>query len=238
MKHMWNCTELDSFVYDVHTLASDQDIGVAIVTSLLFLVGSLLLFAGEQLVRPLGAIVGGVGGAWVTFVVTAAFEGGAIPCEGRLIASGVVGVIGAALALFIFKTGIFVLGAGGLGAVTHLAYDSLPLQAPGEGFALLGRSGYYYIAMTAAVLVGGIVSYVQRKNFLRIASSLVGGGCFALALFVICDRCEVEFPAVGGLGVLILTTLTGVSVQRWRAQRKKRRLREDRVPVGVPVSTR
>lgn len=238
---MLNCTELDAFVYDVHDMARDPNTGVIIVASFLCIVGSLLVFAGEQLVRPLGAIVGGIGGAWATFVVTSILEGDdtspMMACEGRLIASGVVGVLGAALSLFILKTGIFILGAGGLAAVTHLVYDSLPLPPPPEGdFSLMGRSGYYYAAMAASVVVGGAVSYAQRKNFLRIASSLLGGGCFALTLVLVCERYDVEFPSVGGLGVLVVSTFIGVTVQKWRARMKKKsRQEKNRVPVGVPI---
>ena len=151
--------------------------------------------------------------------------------EARLVASAIVGVFTAGLALFVLKTGIFLLGAGGLAAVTHLVYDSLPLELPVEGsFALLGRSGYYYIAMMVALVTGGVVAYFQRKDFLRIASSLLGGGAWTLALFVVCDRNGVPVPQIASLGILLGCTLVGVSVQRWRRTRKKR------PPVGIPVA--
>lgn len=236
---MWNCSELDTFVSEVHDFARDNEVGAVVLAAFLCTTGSLLVFAGEQLVRPLGAVVGGVGGAWVTFVVTAMF-GGDVQCELRLVAAAVVGVVGAALALFVLKTGVFLLGAGGLGAVTHLVYDSLPLPPPRDDFALLGRSGYYYIAMVAATLVGGVISYVQRKNFLRIASSMLGGGCFALAIFIVCDWYGVAFPNVAGLGVLATSTFVGVGVQLWRKNRRKSRRRRRKAPeggvaMGVPV---
>lgn len=232
---MWNCTELDLFVNEVHQVAHTGEVGVMIIVGGLLLLGSLLIVAGEQLVRPLGAVVGGIGGTVATFIVTAMFD---MTCEARLIMSGIVGVFVAGLALFVLKTGVFLLGAGGLAAVTHIVYDSLPLEIPVEGnFVLLGRSGYYYIAMFAAIVVGGLIAYLQRKNVLRIASSLLGGGAWTLAIIVICDRNDTPLPQMAALGILFASTLLGVGIQRWRERRKrKRRRREDMPPMGIPVT--
>ena len=101
---------------------------------------------------------------------------------------------------------------------------------------MLGRSGFYYIAMAAAVVVGGVVAYVQKRNFLRIASSLVGGGCVSLAVIVVCDRADVAFPTVAALGVLVACAGIGIWVQRCRASRRRRRaVKRTEPPVGVPV---
>lgn len=234
---MWNCTELDLFVNEVHQVTRTGDIGIIIIVSCLFVLGALLIVAGEQLVRPLGAIVGGIGGTTATFIVTAMFD---MPCEPRLITSGIVGIFTAGLALFVLKTGIFLLGAGGLAAVTHLVYDSLPLQSPLDGgFSLLGRSGYYYIAMLVAIVVGGLISYFQRRNVLRITSSLLGGGAWTLVIFIVCDSNETQFPQVASLGVLFACTLIGVTTQRWRERRRRKnergRRREDMPSIGIPV---
>lgn len=234
---MWNCTELDIFVNEVDQVTRTGDVGVIIIVSSLVLLGGLLLVAGEQLVRPLGAVVGGIGGTIATFVVTAIFD---MECEPRLITSGVMGIFTAALALFVLKTGIVLLGASSLAAVTHLVYDSLPLGVPVDGgFVLLGRSGYYYVAMIVAVVVGGIVAYVQRKNFLRIASSLLGGGAWTLATFVICERNDTPLPQAASLGILFVCTVIGVWIQRWREMRKKRgprrRHRDEGPSIGIPV---
>jgi len=227
---MWNCTELDRFAREVHQVALVGDVGVVVLVGTLVVLGGLLLTAGERLARPLGAVVGGVGGTVATFVVTAMFD---MSCESRLIASAIVGVLTAAVALLVLKTGIFLLGAGGLGAVTHLVYDSLPQSATahGDGFALLGRSGYYYIAMASAVVVGGVVSYCQRKNVLRIASSLIGASAWTMALVVACDRASVSLPQLASLALLMTFTLLGVWFQRWRATR-----RDPHPPVGIPVA--
>lgn len=220
---MWNCTELDRFVTEVHEVAHGGDVGVILSVSALCILGGVLMLAGEQLIRPLGGLVGGVGGAWTAFVMSAAVG---MSCEARLITAGLVGVLTAAFSLFVLRTGIVVIGAGGLAAITHLAYDSLPISPPANGqFSLLGRSGYYYITMTLAVVIGGIASYVQRKSLLRIASSLLGGGCLALATFIVCERNGVEFPSVAGLAVLVVATLVGVGLQRWRARRRRQRRR-------------
>lgn len=237
---MWNCTDLDLLIGDATELTRADSTGGVLIVVLLSLFGGCLLFAGEQLVRPLGALAGGVGGALAAFVITAALG---VPCEARLVTTATTGVLAALLALLVIRYGIFLLGAAGLAAATHFVYDALPLQDGGGGdFRLLGHSGYYYIAMAVAVVLGGVVSYVQRGNLLRIASSLLGAGSWTLAVFLVCEHHSVRLPSVASLVILLACTLGGVGVQRWRSLRRKRARRSGErgkaaasPVVGVPL---
>ena len=106
--------------------------------------------------------------------------------------------------------------------MTHVVYDSLPIPPPRDGdFAILGRSGYYLVALLVSCLVGGLIAHFQRKNFLRIASSVIGGGCVTLAVYIVCDRTGASLPSVGGLIVLFACTILGTMVQSWRARRRR-----------------
>ena len=230
---MWNCTELDLFVNQVHQITRTGDPGVVVIVGGLLLLGFLLIVAGEELVRPLGAVVGGIGGTLAAFILTALFD---MSCEARLITSGLVGVFTASFALFVLRTGVFMLGAAGFGAITHLVYDSLPLDVPND-FVLLKRSGYYYIAMLVSIVLGGVIVYFQRKHVLRMASSLIGGGAWTLAIFVICDRNGTSLPQVASLGIILACTLLGVTVQEWRHKRRRRRRQNDMPPVGIPIGS-
>ena len=58
-----NCTELDGFVDDAYDFFAAHDGGFAVAIAALVVVSGLLLVKGEQLVRPLSALVAGVGDA-------------------------------------------------------------------------------------------------------------------------------------------------------------------------------
>ena len=139
----------------------------------------------------------------------------------------------------ILKTGIFIVGAAGLGAVTHVIYDALPsgLTQPTNSFQLMDRSGYYYIAMLVAVIGGGILSFTQRRTLMRIMSSVVGGSCLVLTTHLIWIQAfETNIPSVATLAILIVSTILGGFLQHFLSKRRarKKRRRED-IPVGIAV---
>lgn len=216
-----NCTELDVALVTSHRLVVESDGGFAAGCLLLFLASLALLTHGERLVRPLSALVGAVGAAIGVFVATALFDPPP-DCMLRLGASGVAAVLAAVLALCIFKTGLFVLGATGVAAVTHFVYEALPLDGVPPPFVLLGRSGYYYAAMLVAAVVGAAVAYAQHTHFVRISSSLVGAGGLALLCHLVVGRVNGEaVPGVALLGILVVATLAGVATQRYLAKRRE-----------------
>ena len=225
---MINCTELDGAVEDARRLLVEGDAGFALLIGVLLLGSGALLVRGETLVRPMAALVGGGAAAVAVYVLTALVDDAT--CVARLVASGVAAVLAAVLALCVFKTGLFVLGAAGFGAVAHLLYESLPLGGLAPPFVLLGRSGYYYLTLAAAAVVGAVVAYVQRTHFVRISSSLLGGGGVALAVWLLADRAGEDAPPLALLVVLATCTVGGVVVQRHLARRKTRRSRESREP--------
>ena len=215
-----NCTDLDGALSDVQTTLIQQDGGFAVAVAALALVSLLLLVAGGELMRPLSAVVAGVGGGVGVFVLTAAVSMG---CETRLMVSGVAAILAALLAGCLVRSGLFVLGAGGFAVVAHFVYDALPLDDVHGPFVLLGRSGYYYIAMLVAVVLGAAVGVCQRKHFVRVSSSLLGGGGLALTTHLVVRRGGGTLPSVVILAILIAATVAGVGIQHWRSVRQSRR---------------
>jgi hypothetical protein len=215
-----NCTDLDGALSDVQTTLIQHDGGFAVAASALAGISLLLLVAGGELMRPLSAIVAGVGGGVAVFVLTAAVSMG---CETRLIVSGVGAILSALTAACLIRSGLFVLGAGGFAVVTHFVYDALPLHDVRGPFVLLGRSGYYYIAMLVTIVLGAAVGMCQKKHFVRVSSSLLGGGGLALTTHLVVHRTGGTLPSLGVLAILLLSTVTGVGVQHWRSVRRARR---------------
>jgi hypothetical protein len=238
---MINCTELDHVLDLTHEVVVHHPMGIVIAIASLFLVGAILLAYGERIIRPAGAVIGGV----ATLTISYAMLGYTVPfdCEVRVIVACVVAVLAALAISCILKSGIFLVGSAGLGAVTHMVYDSLPttLTQPTSSFKLMDRSGYYYIAMAVAVIGGGILSYTQRKQLMRIMSSAVGGGCLVLATHLVwLQAFDHGIPAVAALVITLLSTICGAFLQHHLRHRKKTRRRRrrqgDNVPVGVPVT--
>ena len=233
---MINCTELDHVLDLTHEVVVHHPMGIVIaIASLAY---------GERIIRPAGAVIGGV----ATLAISYAMLGYTVQldCEVRVIVACAVAVLAALAISCILKSGIFLVGSAGLGAVTHMVYDSLPstLTQPTNSFKLMDRSGYYYIAMAVAVIGGGILSYTQRKKLMRIMSSAVGGGCLVLATHLAwLQASDHGIPAVAALVILLLSTICGAFLQHYLKHRKKTRRRrrreedrEDDVPVGVPVT--
>lgn len=229
---MWNCTDLDYAWDHTHDFVVQHPAGIVVATSTLFIVGLVLIAYGERIIRPVGAVIGGVTALVVGFVATGYVLN--LSCEVRVVVAVVLAVLVALAIYCILKAGIFLVGSAGLAGVTHLVYHSIPATATLSSFQVLGRSGYYYIAMVIAVIGGGILSYTQRKKLVRIMSSAVGGGCIVLALQLIWIRSyDSDIPSIASLGVILLCTVAGAFLQPYLAKTRKRR-RHD-VPVGIPV---
>ena len=238
-----NCTELDNLVERLTVSVAHHDVGFGISLVLLFGVSIALLAYGERLVRPLAAILGGLFGAGGAFFLSGLFER-PLPCEARLGIAGVSGVIVAVLTICILKTGLFLLGAFGLGSVVHLVWESLPLESVSGPFTIFSRPGWYYIAVGTGGIVGAIVSQLQKKSFTRIASSVLGGSGVAAGVYLIYERNDSMPPPLLLLIVVLSCSIFGTIIQhytsKWRKDRKERKkLRRiqarEMVPIGRPV---
>ena len=213
---MSNCTELD------HTReAVLRWEGVAISTAVaLALLGLALLVYGERLVRPTGAAFGG--GA--TFVVAYSTLGYApdLACDARIGVAAVLAALAALVIACMFRLGIFLVGAAGLGGVAHLVYTALPSTLTRHGsLNVAGRSEYYYIVLLVSGVGGGILSCTQRARLLRLLSSAVGGGCIVLSAHLLTLRAlGIALPSRVALPILLGVTATGTLLQSLRCRRR------------------
>ena len=225
-----NCTELDTVVEDAHSFFVESDGGFAISIGALAIVSLLLLVKGEALVRPLSALVAALVATGAVFVLSDFAED--MACMARVAVAATAGVLAAVLALCLFKTGLFLLGAAGFGVVGHFVYDALPLRNVPPPFVLMGRSGYYYLILLVLSVVGAVASFWQRVHFVRISSSLLGGSGVAWTVHLVADRASGRANTVPSLVLLILllaTTGVGVAVQyKLQQQRQRRRCRQRR----------
>lgn len=234
-----NCTELDAFVDSLSENIARDDVSFGVGLLSLFLVSFALLTHGERLVRPLAAVLGGVLGGGGTFLLTRGIDI-SIPCEARLAVAAVAGVVLAVLAMCVLKTGLFLLGALGLGATAHLVWESLPLDGVAGPFTLAGRAGWYYIVVGGAALTGAVVSQLQKKRFTRIASSVLGGSGLAVGVHLMYARNGTTAPPALLLGVVIGSSIAGSFTQHYLQRRRKRTTTDKRaqemIPVGHPVA--
>lgn len=229
-----NCTELDLVVSEVHSLYLQEDAVFAFVALSIVVVSFVFVAQGEELMRPLATVIGSSVVSVLVFVVTALFLD---DCIARLVVAGVAGLLMALLTLCVLKSGVFILGSAGFGAITHLIYDTLPLTTVEPPFEVLGRSAYYYLVMLVAVVGGALVAYWQKKSFVRITSSLVGGGGIAFSIWLVCERADEPVPSIVLLVVLILSVCIGVPLQKYLKKRKERQKRKKDEKKQVIVST-
>lgn len=216
-----NCTQLTTAIDDVGHFVLSHDAGFATGATLLVLVSVVFLAYGEVVIKPMGAVVGGVGGAVGVYVALSEVD-----CVARLAVAGITGVVLAVLALCVLHTGLVLVGAAGLAAVAHFVHDAVPplRNVQGAPFTLMGRSAYYYMMIAAALLVGGALACFRRKAFVRVSTALVGGAGLAVATHLVVSRTtRDDAPALVVLAVLVVAACTGAFVQTWLARRRKAR---------------
>ena len=200
-----NCSSIQATLDDLHTvegtLAFATMFGVTSVVSL------LLIVRGERLLRPLGAAAGAYVSAVVIFVASET-----VSCEMRLVLATVAAIIGAGVALCILGTGLAIIGGVGLAAVAHVVLDVLPFDDDYDSI-VLGRSGVYWGAVGGSFALGAVVTCVQRKPMLRVASALAGGGFAVAAVHIAYARTHDSPPPAIPVAILIASTAVGVLVQ-------------------------
>jgi hypothetical protein len=216
-----NCTQIDIGLEEGIQFVGGSNAGFAAAIAPLILFSLALLSHGELLVRPLCGIVGGIGGFVGMYMLTLLF--GSMSCTIRLAVAGITGAICSLLAICLFKAGISILGAAGLGTVAHFIYTSLPLHDIPPPFVFLGKSGYYYATMMASIVIGGIVACCQKKQFIRLSSSLIGGGGCATAAYFIIDKTGGVIPSIAFLLIMTGSSVGGVLLQGYLSKRRKER---------------
>jgi len=229
---------MDNIVSSVRGVARESEVwgGDALLPILSFSllsIGIVLLLFGEKIVLPSAIAIAGVTVSTITFALSTSF-----PCEARVGASLSSGVVASLLSVCIIRTGIFVVGGASTAIVAHFVYESLP-PPKNPPFSFLGKSAYYFATLAGAFLVGAVSSHIQRKSFMKAASSMLGSTCVLLSVSVAYGMGGESVPSVVSLAVLSSSFLAGIISQTWLENRRKRRKRDKSgqrtVVEGVPV---
>lgn len=227
-----NCSEYDLAVQEVEDLVVHTDVGFGGVCLALALASTALLLDGKNLLRPLGGVLGAVSGAVGAFILLGSM-GTDIPCEVELGLIAFSAMLVMMLALCVLKTGVFLIGAAGAGALGHLVYEALPIPAEAAApFRLFDRSGWYFIAVGGAGILGAVLAIVQKKSFVITMSATLGACGIAALVYVAFERASgSEPPSLLLLAtVFVLTPLGAVfqkNFRKWREVRRKSRRERD-----------
>jgi hypothetical protein len=211
-----NCSTIDAAAGDIERTVRETAWGFGIAVSLMSVLSLVLLVRGEHYVRPLVATLGGAGGGVAFYTLVDTFGGSCVP---RVVGAVVAALVVSLAALCLLKAGLFFLGGAGTATVVHFVYKSLPLDEIAPDFDIVGLSGVYVIAVASSALLGGVVACVRKDDFLRLGSSVLGGGGLAAAAYLIWDRIGHPPPPLVLLVVFVAASMFGVFYQAVRVRR-------------------
>ena len=209
-----NCTDLDT-AFDQGISAINTDVGFWAAVGTLAVASFTVLCFGQRVTRPLAGVLAFVGATLGLFWLM-----DSVACEVRIVVSLVAGTMAATLALCLLKGGMFILGGAAFGTVVHFTYEAIdfPHKPP---FEIMGRSGVYYLTVGGAAIIGAVTSVCFKKHFMRITTSLIGGGGVALVLYLCSNRNKWDLASVVYLSVLLGSALMGIFIQRWLSSRRR-----------------
>jgi len=215
-----NCTDLD-IAFDHGISAINTDVGFWAAVGTLAIASFTVLCFGQRVARPLAGVLAFVGATLGLFWLM-----DSVACEVRIVVSLVAGVMAATVALCLLKGGMFILGGAAFGTVVHFTYEAIdfPHKPP---FEIMGRSGVYFLTVGAASVIGAVTSVCFKKHFMRITTSLIGGGGIALVLYLCSNRNNWDLASVVYLSVLIASALMGMFIQRCLSSRSRAEARRN-----------
>ena len=213
-----DCSSIDGAVSSVSDSIVHNDIVFGIVCGIISIASLLLLLYGKKVIRFVAAVAGAAAGLIVTFVLSGTIE---FSCEARLAVAAASGLIVGILALCIFKSGLFLLGGLGAGAITYLTWESLPLDWVTGPFTIEKRPGWFYITIFIGGLMGAVLSQFNKKTFTLTLSCLAGGVGISSTVYLVFDRFDMDISSLILLLIAIGVTFLGIVVQTHITVRKK-----------------
>lgn len=175
---------------------------------LVALVGILVCFFGYRLLRLTLIITGFALGGYLGFFIASRFTG-----PGWLTVLSVIGlgVLGAVLTGFLFKLGVFVLGAVAAGLLVLVF-------APGTGWQEV-------IFVLGIGLAGGVLALFLQRPVIAFLSAFLGAWWVVAGLFHLGGRTHLRLPAETDLPMMGLSWLVlgivGFLVQVFASGKKK-----------------
>jgi len=129
---------------------------------------AVFLVLGYRIYRTVGAASAAVGAASVAYYVTDPD----IDCVTRATAIGASAVAAGLFALCLLTQGLVLLGSAAFGFTAHFAFDSIRPMV--SGYVALERDPLYWIVVSGAGVIGGLVVYFKKKTTIVLTTSLVG----------------------------------------------------------------
>ena len=219
-----NCTEFENIYNDlsIHITTSSQVFWI-ITTVVTSFVSLIMLLAGERFIRPTTAIIACLFGIGLGFSIAIQMQD--VACEIRLGITVLSGIIFAILGACLLRTGFFILGAVSFGTIAHFIYEALPNDDFPKLFMFQSRSGLYWIVVIGSGITGSIISYMMRKDFLRIATSIVGGSGIAFSTYMFTANIlepPIKINPTILLIIMLITSGMGIIVQYYHSKKKKK----------------
>jgi len=217
-----NCTEFD-YLYDdivAHVSTTSQIFWIS-TASFSFIFCILMICAGEKLFRPASALIAGLVGLVLGYMITT--EMGDVKCYIKLIVASVFALVLSISVSCLLKAGLFLLGGAAFGAVAHYSFEIIPGDVLPNIFAFQNKNGLYWIVVGCSGLIGAILSLVYKKKFMRLATSMIGGSGISLSIYILCF--EILNPPIyihPGvlLGITIVLSIFGYLFQRHLSKRR------------------
>jgi hypothetical protein len=182
-----NCSELDYVYTDLmHNIVSQSDGFWISLASTTFVVSMMLLIYGQHIMRQTISFISGS----VCLVVvygTSSFIS-TLTCIHRVIGSFILALLVACCVSCIIRRGFLLLGVASFVSMTHVTYDALPYDTFPTLFVFHGRNGIYWLSLTGAVVIGGVVASIYKKQFYRIGSSILGGCGLAFCTYILANK--------------------------------------------------
>lgn len=196
-----NCSQVHD-VDDVLGRLADDDVSLVAAISLLGVASVVMLLVGSRIARVASVVVAGLAASLGTFgLLTFVVSPPALDCVPRLLLSCCIGVFAALVTFCVFKTGVSILGGAALGAAAHFIYEAAiaPKESdllPDAPFTFKGASAWHMALVGASTVLGTVVACAQRRRFLRVSCSLLGGAGVATAVHLILIRHDVAHKRI------------------------------------------
>lgn len=211
------CTEVFASI-DAATAWSE---GKPVLPIIVMVPSAVFLVLGYRIYRTVGAASAAVGAASLAYYVTDPD----LDCGTRATAIGASAVAAGLFALCLLTQGLVLLGSAAFGFTAHFAFDSIGHLV--SGYVALERSLLYWVVVSGASVLGGLVVYFKRKTTIVLTTSLVGAFGVVVPLAGIVD--DGAPPIVWPL-IWVALLAGGISVQTYCRRRKNRQAAPVRRP--------
>ena len=165
---------MEALPNSINSLLREINVSSGIFATLLIVVGVVFLFAGIRFFKPIIASAGFLMFAYIGFSIMEAANAQEALGDKRewayLLILAVIGVIGAGLALWIWKIGLFAIGAMGGYAVASFILACGINTSNGLIGDLGGRVAFIAIIM----LIGAILAFVLERPTIIVGTALIG----------------------------------------------------------------